>query len=91
MDGNCHHLRQQSFDLGSKRCGRYCQPLCVCFGSLTDIRVEIRDVRFAPESGHVQRRNRTLLMSPPESVFCLALHRGFWASIRVAEPRDEIR
>ena len=24
MDGNCHHLGQQSFELGLKRCDRYC-------------------------------------------------------------------
>jgi hypothetical protein len=33
----------------------------VRFGSLADIGQPIRDVRFAPESGHVQRRNRCLL------------------------------
>ena len=35
--------------------------LDVCFGSLADIRERIRDVRFAPESGHAQRQNRCLL------------------------------
>jgi hypothetical protein len=33
----------------------------VRFGSLADIGQPIRDVRFAPESGHVQRRTRCLL------------------------------
>jgi hypothetical protein len=33
----------------------------VCFGSLADIRERIRDVRFGPRSGHVQRRDRCLL------------------------------
>jgi hypothetical protein len=33
----------------------------VRFGSIADISERIRDVRFAPESGHVQRRHRGLL------------------------------
>jgi hypothetical protein len=33
----------------------------VRFGSLADIGQLIRHVRFAPESRHVQRRNRCLL------------------------------
>jgi len=33
----------------------------VRFGSLTDIRERIRDVRFTPNSGHAQRRNRCQL------------------------------
>ena len=33
----------------------------VRYGSLADIGVEISDVRFTPESGHVHRRNRCLL------------------------------
>src|SRR5262245_12860751 len=33
----------------------------VRYGSLADIGLPIRDVRFAAESGHVQRRNRCLL------------------------------
>jgi predicted metal-binding membrane protein len=33
----------------------------VRFGSLADIGQPIRDVRFAPESGHVQRQDRCLL------------------------------
>ena len=32
--------------------------LDVRFGSLADIGVEIRDVRFAPESGHTERQHR---------------------------------
>ena len=31
------------------------------YGSLADIDQPIRDVRFAPESRHVQRRNQCLL------------------------------
>ena len=37
------------------------QAANVRFGSLADIRERIRDVRFAPESGHIQRRDRCLL------------------------------
>jgi hypothetical protein len=33
----------------------------VRFGSLTDIGQPIRDVRFAPKSGHVERQHRRLL------------------------------
>ena len=33
----------------------------VRFGSIADISERIRDVRFAPESGHVHRRHRGLL------------------------------
>ena len=37
------------------------QAANVRFGSLADIRERIRDVRFAPESGHIQRQDRCLL------------------------------
>jgi hypothetical protein len=33
----------------------------VRFGSLADVGLRVRDVRFGPESGHVQRRHRCLL------------------------------
>jgi len=52
----------------SLRCGaeRRAIPSCpepteVRYGSLADTGVEISDVRFTPESGHVQRRHRCLL------------------------------
>jgi hypothetical protein len=35
----------------------------VRFGSLADIGQPIRDVRFAPESGHVQRQDRCPLLA----------------------------
>ena len=45
-------------ELGNQKQSR---SVDVRFGSLADIGQPIRDVRFTPESGHVQRRNRCLL------------------------------
>ena len=53
-----HHSRYVA------RAGRLGTPtprVNVRFGSLADIGQPIRDVRFAPESRHVRRRNRCLL------------------------------
>jgi hypothetical protein len=43
-------------------------------GSLADIRERIRDVRFAPESGHVQRQDRCLLCACRATSVTAELH-----------------
>src|SRR5262245_35463460 len=61
----------------------------VRFGSLADIGQLIRDVRFAPESRHVQRRNRCLLSATsrhsPSNVAAL-ISRARWLPFSIRPP-----
>src|SRR5262245_54139952 len=54
-------------------------PKHVCLGSLADIRAPSADVRFTPESGHAQRRNRCPLCARSRrSRRALGLRLFFW-------------
>ena len=55
--------------------------------SAIPLKADIRQHIRLSASCHSRHSGRTLLTSRPGSVFCLALHRGFWATIRVAGPR----
>jgi len=61
--GNINSCAAQSVEVAFHSC----HPLNnmnlrgVCSGSLADISALISDVRFAPESGHAQRRRQCLL------------------------------
>jgi hypothetical protein len=69
---------------GEPNAGAY--PLNVRFGSLADICVRIRDVRFTPNSGHAQRRHQCPLCAI--SGLCAG---GFWQLANMAPLRGLTR